>query len=80
MYLSSMEFKMRFRRAALVALNRKNSCWAKLKVRIVAAVVYGSMATSCSADARFEIPSVGSGGTRPGSVGTVNATPLLASR
>ena len=78
MYLSSMEFKMRFRRAALVALNRKNSCCAKLKVRIVAAVVYGSMATSCSADALVEIPSVGSGGTRPGSVGSSKAISLLA--
>ena len=58
---------MGFLRAVLVSLNLKYSCCAKLKERTVEAAVYGKTASSFTAVARLTMPSVGSGGMRPGS-------------
>ena len=44
----------------------------KLKVRIVATAVCRRTATSFSSDALVDMPSVGSGEIRPGSVGPSN--------
>ena len=71
---------MRFRRAVLVALNLKYSCWTKLKDRMVATAVYGRITTSFSADYLIYMPSVGSGGVRPGLVGSLNGVFPFVSR